>query len=171
MIDGIAVFRPVTGREHEQDARAGAVGQGASPQALPPGGKARRAVLTGVHPGQRDLVDLRAELREHGREQGQGRREHEDDREHDPEAHRAEGRARDEHHGGQRDQHGQPGEEHGLAGRIHRLGAAASTGSRSRRRRRGSDDDEQRIVDPSASANIRAKFIAQIEIGRSCVPR
>ena len=32
-------------------------------------------------------------------------------------------------------------------------------------------DDEQRIVDPEGQGDIRAKFPAQIEIGRSWVPR
>ena len=46
--------------------------------------------------------------------------EDERDREHDPERHRAERRARHEHHRGQRDQDGHAREQHRLAGRVHR---------------------------------------------------
>ena len=91
------------------------------PEPLAPGGEAGAAMLAVVDPGQRELVDLGAELAEHGGQQRQRRGQDEDDREHDPDGHRAEGGAVDEHHRGQRDQHGQAAEQDGLAGGVHRL--------------------------------------------------
>ncbi len=123
VIDGMPVRRPTTGAAsgQEHDERRQAVGDRALPEPLAPAREARRAVLARVDPRQREPVDARAELRQHGRQQRQRRREDEDDREHDPERHRPEGRARHEHHGRERDQHRDAGEEHGLAGRVHRL--------------------------------------------------
>ena len=93
-------------RDEEHDGH-GAVGDGAAPEALGPGGEARRAVLTRVHPRQRELVHPRAELGQDGRQQGERRREDEDDREHDAERHRPERGRRHEHHRRERDEHGQ----------------------------------------------------------------
>ena len=108
-------------RDEDRDGD-GAVGDGPAPQALGPGGEARRAVLAGVHPRQRELVHARAELGQHGGQQRERRREDEDDREHDAERHRPERGRRHEHHRAERDEHGQPGEQDGLAGGVHRLG-------------------------------------------------
>ena len=137
-------------REQDQDQGCGGpVEVGVAPEPLAPAGEAGGAVLARVHPAERERVDLRAELRQHRRQQGQGRGEHEEDAEHDPERHRAEGGAGDEHHRRERDQHGQAGEEDGLAGGVHRHR------DRVARREFGAEegaaeavDDEERVVDP-----------------------
>src|SRR3546814_13258770 len=56
------------------------------------------------------------------REQGEGCGQDEDDREHDPAGHRAEGWRGHQHHRRQRDQDGGAGEQDGLAGGVHGLG-------------------------------------------------
>ena len=135
--------------QHEDQRRGGAVEVRVAPEPLAPAGEARGAVLAGVHPAERERVDPRAELREHGGQQRQRRGEHEDDAEHDPERHRAEGRARDEHHRRERDQHREAGEEDGLAGGVHRHGDRVA--GVERRAEEGAAEavhDEERVVDP-----------------------
>ena len=106
-------------------------------------------MFAGVDPAERTLVDLRAELGEGRREERERGGEDEDDGEHDPERHRAEGRTGNEHHGGERDQHGRAGEEDGLACGVHghgdsvdRLEVGAEEGAAV------AVDDEERVVDP-----------------------
>jgi hypothetical protein len=78
-------------------------------------------MLTLVDPRQREVVDLGAESAEHRGQQRQRRGEHEDDREHDPEGHRAERGAVDQHDRRQRDEDGDAAEQDGLAGGVHGL--------------------------------------------------
>ena len=65
------------------------------------------------------------------------------------------------------------GEEDRLAGTVHRLGNRLDRGAGLAHEARAAKahDDEERVIDPERSANISAKFIAQIEIGEIRVPR
>ncbi|CAB4863562.1 unannotated protein [freshwater metagenome] len=106
-------------------------------------------MLTLVDPRQRESVDARAELAEHSGQQRQRRGENEDDRDHDPQCHRAERRRGHEHHGGQRDEHRDAAEEDRLAGGVHRL--PDGVGDRfvlAEERAAEAVDDEERVVDP-----------------------
>ena len=89
------------GEQDEGDQGQAAEDERPAPEQLAPAGEAGRAVLTAVRPGQGEPVDLRAELCQHGGEQCQRRRQHEEDGDDDPECHRAKGGAGDEHHGGE----------------------------------------------------------------------
>ena len=62
LIDGIAVCSCVTGNASTRSSaeRGDAVGERPAPETLAPGGEARRAVLTRVHPGQREACRPRA---------------------------------------------------------------------------------------------------------------
>ena len=64
LIEGIAVFRPSDGAASASRTTSARPPKtsGPAPEPLAPGGEARRAVLAGVHPGQGELVDPRAEL-------------------------------------------------------------------------------------------------------------
>ena len=106
-------------------------------------------MLAGVHPAKRALVDLGAELGERRGEQCERGGEDEDDGEHDPERHRAEGGARHEHHRGERDEHGRAGEEDCFAGGVHRDGDGVDRVElRAEEGAAEAVDDEERVVDP-----------------------
>ena len=67
-----------------------------------------------------------------------------------------------------------PGEEDGLAGGVHRRRRPRRRGSSFWPKMRAAEAHRRRRARsrcPSASANISAKFIAQIEIGETSVPR
>ena len=137
-------------RQADQDREGDdAVAQRLTPQPLAPPLKARRAVLAGMRPRERQLVDPGSEPGQHGRQQRQGRREHEDDGEHNPEAHRAERWRGDEHDRGERDQHRDSGEQDGLAGSVHRHGGGIHRREPvAEERAAEAVHNEQRIVDP-----------------------
>ena len=137
------------GERDEDRERRRAVEKWPPPESLGPGGEQRRAVLAGVHPFEGQSVDARPELGEHGGEQGHRREQDEDDGDHDPEGHRAEGGARDEHHGGEGDQDRGAGEQHRLAGGVHRLGdGVARAQLRAEEGAAEAVHDEEGVVDP-----------------------
>ena len=125
------------GRQQQREGGQGG-GHRVAPQPATPGvhpllEPADRMVMAGREAAEADPsgVDPGAEPSEHGGQQGQGGGQDGDDRQHDAEGHRPEGRARHEQDGGQRGEHGEGGEGDGLAGGVHRLGHRGADPARS----------------------------------------
>ena len=134
--------------QKEYEGGGGAEEVWVAPEPLAPAGEAGGSVFPGMNPAKRERVHLRPKLREHRRQQRQSGREHEDDADHDPERHRAEGRAWNEHHRRERDQDGGAREQDGLPGRVHRhRDRVARLELRAEEGAAEPVDDEERVVD------------------------